>query len=708
MKKVALLLVFVVLCSVCVFGLDLGGKGTNVADFGGDMTAFKDEVANVALIDYGSFTEDHGYPTAIAMGDYDGDGKDDLAVGLGEIDGSSVDHLYIYDNEGNILEQLGSNWGGGTYVTDLAFGEIDDYPGEELVITRYSISSGSDRVIVYSNHGGKLDYFDKDEGWGQGIYAASVSVGDVDGKSNNDILVGLAHEDQEFDDSSMPKWFVYDSGSDDIYCGGHGNVPDENPYDCLIDPEANWLNSVALNAVDITGYFQHFLLGGSCFAQTCIQFDISNLVLYGLPYSDVASRLPSTFSSIINDISSGEFMNEDIFAVAYADYNFLNFFDMEGNVLEDFQIEFYSEEVFPNAIGFGDFDGDGVQELVVGLDHVTEQGRHDFDSINHDRFYVYDDDGSTMFCASGNTDCTLDISMLQQWDTNYMIVDVAFGDYDGDGYDELAVLKDSRTNSWYVLEYIVEDISLNLDKVDSSIVDLGVAPIFSIEPTEQIPACNDGIDNDGDAGYDFGGGCFDGETIVEYLDCEIDMIRCNDYCKDEYDAYYVKGDPGCTSMTDTTEMNRCGDRMDNDWDFTADFTGGCDVDGDYTLDYVCGCDVNNDDWIDPFIETMQKELCVGKYGCVGLPPLTTNYVIDYALDCETLEGKYLLPDPGCFNMADDSERDEGYQEYRNIEEEMVNPPETGPTGPFVPMKGAAENPDDSLWTRFWQWFGLIA
>jgi len=85
----------------------------------------------------------------------------------------------------------------------------------------------------------------------------------------------------------------------------------------------------------------------------------------------------------------------------------------------------------------------------------------------------------------------------------------------------------------------------------------------------ELPACQDGEDNDGDLLLDLAdGGCTDAEDRSEVPDCQDGLSNDSDGLVD-YPA-----DPGCTGPTDPLETNAakaCDDGVDNDGDDRVDY-----------------------------------------------------------------------------------------------------------------------------------------
>lgn len=101
------------------------------------------------LARFGETWNENAYATAIAFGDADGDGVDE--VGLAR-EATVNPRFYVYDDAiatAPFREIWGSGerWPGEDYATTIAFGQIDDAPGEELGVGRRA-EAGS-RVWLY-------------------------------------------------------------------------------------------------------------------------------------------------------------------------------------------------------------------------------------------------------------------------------------------------------------------------------------------------------------------------------------------------------------------------------------------------------------------------------------------------------------------------------------------------------------------------------
>jgi hypothetical protein len=158
------------------------------------------------------------YATAIAFGDADGDGKDEVAVGRRA---NESGRYYLFDDAlaPEPFKRLaigGSPWGSGNYTTDLAFGDTDADGRDELGVTRRADSDQRFEIVSYANGG-----FTQDKAggqiWGAGHYGSAIAFGNVDNDPGEEVLVGrVATESSRFyvlDDQSG-QFAVLDSGGD--------------------------------------------------------------------------------------------------------------------------------------------------------------------------------------------------------------------------------------------------------------------------------------------------------------------------------------------------------------------------------------------------------------------------------------------------------------------------------------------------------------
>jgi len=126
--------------------------------------------------------------TAVAFGDADGDGVDEIAIARNH---DSNARYFVHDGapDFELLLQSGETWGPGSYATDVAFGNVDDDPAEELGVAR--MASLNERAILLDDAAAgfaTLHLFGQT--WAFNAYVTGIAFGDVDGDGRDEI--GLA------------------------------------------------------------------------------------------------------------------------------------------------------------------------------------------------------------------------------------------------------------------------------------------------------------------------------------------------------------------------------------------------------------------------------------------------------------------------------------------------------------------------------------
>jgi hypothetical protein len=147
------------------------------------------------------------YATSAALGDIDGDGRDEIAIGRRA---GSNDRFFVFDDAAasrpfRKIAGGGDQWGGGNYVTDVAFGDVDGDGDDELGVARRAGSNG--RYYVLDYNGGSLNRINQGgERWGDSYYATSIAFGDIDGDPAEEMIVGRRA-------SENARYFVFDDRS---------------------------------------------------------------------------------------------------------------------------------------------------------------------------------------------------------------------------------------------------------------------------------------------------------------------------------------------------------------------------------------------------------------------------------------------------------------------------------------------------------------
>lgn len=363
------------------------------------------------------------YAPAVAFGDIDGDGLDEIAVSRRATTGARV---LLFDDEAAGFAPLwsyGEGWGVASWATALAFGNVDDDPAEELVITR--IAAVNERVRVFDDAAAgfvSLVHFGTD--WSPPVSAVGAAFGDVDGDGRDELgFVTNAVEGDRilvYDDAAAafaPLWAGDTTwGATAIATGIAFGDADGDGLDELAVTRNHTINARVYLYDDAVTTPPGFGL----------------LWQYGQGWGAGSYATGVAFGNVDNDPA------EEIGVTRLASLNERAYLFDDGGagfaLLQKFG-ESWAANAWASAMAFGDIDGDGRDE--IGLARVA--------TINP-RVFVYDDampgEGGAAFAQlwGGGAD----------WPGEFYATSVAFGNVDGAAEMEMGVgrFADEGPRAW--------------------------------------------------------------------------------------------------------------------------------------------------------------------------------------------------------------------------------------------------------------------
>jgi len=382
--------------------------------------------------DTGGSSPQLGY--RVAFGDFDGDGKEDLAMGAYRADFSEANSGSVYIKFGDDKTDLGTGdkplnisqnydirydgpttGGSQEFGYSVAFGDFDGDGKEDLAMSaRYADFNGETNsgsvYIVYGSarrpsgnlglESGNYDIRYDGPTTGTSQYLGwSIAFGDLDGDGKEDLAMAALYADfSETDAGSV--YIVYGNASRPSGALGLESGNYDIRYDGPTTGDSQWLGySVAFG--DLDGDGKEDLAMGACCADFSETDSGSVYIVYGN-----ASR-PSGNKGL----ESG---NYDI--------------RYDGPTTGDSQYLGYS-------VSFGDFDGDGKDDLAMAAYAA------DFSEDSSGSVYIVYGNASrpsgVKGLESGNYDIRYDGPTTGT--SQLLGTSVAFGDFDGDGKDDLAM-----------------------------------------------------------------------------------------------------------------------------------------------------------------------------------------------------------------------------------------------------------------------------
>ncbi len=301
---------------------------------------------------------------ALAAGDFNGDGYFDLAVGVPREGVGSVaragavniiygtgDGLDTPDNQYWNQDEAGM---GGSAETDDHFGEAlaagdfngDGYDDLAIGIPDEDIGSTVDAGGMMVLYGSADGLTASPTVWNQGIgaeagdrYGATLAAGDFDGDGYDDLAVGIPREDL---------LSTADSGAVQIYYGSAGGIYARTSNDFWHQDRTGVADSA-----------EAYDLFGAALTTGDFNGDGYDDLAVGVPYEDVSSGTVITDAGAVNVLygsdagitgSGSDYWHQDVGAVQ--------------SLCEE-------EDRFGFALTAGDFDGDGYEDLAIGVPYES-------------------------------------------------------------------------------------------------------------------------------------------------------------------------------------------------------------------------------------------------------------------------------------------------------------------------------------------------
>ena len=410
-------------------GTDIDAGSVNVV-YGADdgLTGTADEFWRQNILDGSDSEDDDKFGKALAVGDFDGDGTYDLAVGapdeaIGIIERAGAVNV-IYGAASGGLDETGNQfWNqdiagveGDAEETDrfgsaLAAGDFDGDGYDDLAIgvpdedIGTVVDAGCVQVM-YGTASGLTAV--GDEIWDQGGGAETgdrmgraVAVGDFDNDGYDDLAVGIPYEDLGS---------IVSAGAVEIYYGSSGGLRTRLSNDFWHQDRSG-----VADTADDSDYFGWALTAGD--------FD-------GDGYDDLAVGVP------YEDVGSPSVLNAGAVNVLYGSSTGITSSDSDYWHQDSSGIQSLCEENdrLGYALAAGDFDGDSYADLAVG---VPYEHWNDPDTGIVQVLYGT----ASGLTATGDQLWRQDVTDIQggeEADDRFGYA-VAAGDFDGDGYVDLAV-----------------------------------------------------------------------------------------------------------------------------------------------------------------------------------------------------------------------------------------------------------------------------
>ncbi|MEM6777306.1 MAG: C2 family cysteine protease [Planctomycetota bacterium] len=368
------------------------------------------------------------FGTSLAVGDFNGDGYDDLAVGspdedLGKLRDAGMVSIFYGSKDGlqtKGIRHLHQNSSGirGTaekgdhFGASLAAGDFDDDGYDDLAVgvPGDSVSGQSSAGLVNVIFGSRNGLKNRDALYSQNTsgvrgvserndqFGYSLAAGDFDGDGHDDLVIGVPREDVGT---------VKDAGVVQVLYGDRDGLTTRGD-------EYYHQNTKGIKGTAETGdRFGHDVTVGDFDGDS--RYDLA----IGVPYEDIGRIRDAGLVSVIYGSRSGLGTRDAVF---YQGHH-----GISGTA--------EAHDRFGVRVAAGDSNGDGRDDLAIGTPYEDHGGRVDAGALT----VIY---GSRTGLSKKDVILSQAIdAIVGAAETNdYFARDVVFGDFNGDGRDDLAAV----------------------------------------------------------------------------------------------------------------------------------------------------------------------------------------------------------------------------------------------------------------------------
>ena len=351
--------------------------------------------------------------------DVDGGCTDELILGR---DAGSGPRWFVHgdaDAGFPILESGGDGWGVARRVTAAAAGDFDGDGLHEIVLGRDGAAAQSVRWLIYDDaNAGFAVLNDGGNGWGAARRTTALGAGDVDGDGRDEIAIGRTGP-------SGPRYFVLDdaeAGFAQLHAGGDWGSDRDVTAMAFGDVDGDGRDELAIGRTggavqrtrwfvldDADAGFAEMVSGGGSWG--------AGRDVTAMATGDVDA---DGSAEILMGRSDGGGMRWQLLGDAGAGFAQLLSGGSGWGVTRS-----------APALGMGDVDADGRDELVVGRD-----------AGGGPRVFVFDD-------AGGDFEELRRFGVI--WGATRGVRAIALGDVDGNRADEIAIGRNGGANErWFV------------------------------------------------------------------------------------------------------------------------------------------------------------------------------------------------------------------------------------------------------------------